>query len=111
VRGSHQRGERAIHLVSAYGSELGVVLWQVSTPEKSNEITAIPELLDALLLKGAIVTIDAVGCQRKIATRIIEAGAHYVLSVKENQPTVLAKVRHALEVTDRFRIATGSPVP
>ncbi|WP_243751420.1 ISAs1 family transposase [Paraburkholderia sp. BL10I2N1] len=73
VRGSHQRGERAIHLVSAYGCGLGVVLGQVRTAEKSNEITAIPGLLDpprelpsgrALMLKGAIVTIDAMGCQQ-----------------------------------------------
>ena len=62
VRGSHQRSERAIHLVSAYGSGLGAVLGQVRTADKSNEITAIPELLDALLLKGAIVTIDPMGC-------------------------------------------------
>jgi len=61
VRGSHQAGQRAIHLVSAYGIGLGVVLGQVRTAEKSNETTAIPELLDALLLKGAIVTIDAWG--------------------------------------------------
>jgi hypothetical protein len=64
VRGSRRCERRAIHLVSAYGSGLGMVLGQVRTAEKSNEITAIPELLDALLLKGAIVTIDAMGCQR-----------------------------------------------
>ncbi|WP_258187900.1 ISAs1 family transposase [Trinickia symbiotica] len=81
VRGSHQRGARAIHLVSAYGAGLGVVLGQVRTAEKSNEITAIPELLDALMLKGAIVTIDAMGCQQSIARKIVEAGADYVLSV------------------------------
>ncbi len=56
-------GERAIHLVSAFGSDLGAMLGEVRTADKSNEIKAIPELLDALLLKGAIVTIDAMGCQ------------------------------------------------
>lgn len=80
VRGSHQRGERAIHLVSAYGSGLGAVLGQVRTADKSNEITAIPELLDALLLKGAIITIDAMGCQQAIARQIVKAGADYVLN-------------------------------
>jgi Transposase DDE domain len=59
VRGSHRTGERAIHLVSAYGCGRGVVLGQLRTADKSNEITAIPELLDALLLKRALVTIDA----------------------------------------------------
>ncbi|MGF6604968.1 putative transposase YbfD/YdcC [Paraburkholderia sp. GAS448] len=102
VRGSHQRGERAIHLVSAYGSGLGVVLGQVRTADKSNEITAIPELLDALQLKGAIVTIDAMGCQRNIAARILDAGADYVLAVKENQPTLLARMRTALQAIDSF---------
>ncbi|WP_243712127.1 ISAs1 family transposase, partial [Burkholderia pyrrocinia] len=71
VRGSHRNGERAIHLVSAFGSGLGVVLGQVRTADKSNEITAIPELLDALLLKGAIVTIDAMGCQQAIARQLV----------------------------------------
>ncbi len=102
VRGSHQRGERAIHLVSAYGSGLGAVLGQVRTADRSNGITAIPELPDALLLRGAIVTIDAMGCQRNIATRIPEAGAHYVLAVKGNLPTLLARMRTALEAVDRF---------
>jgi hypothetical protein len=73
VRGSRQRGERAIHLVSAYGSGLGMALGQVRTAENSNEITAIPELLDALRLKGAIVTIDAMGCQRDIPEGIVQA--------------------------------------
>ncbi|WP_321899964.1 ISAs1 family transposase [Paraburkholderia heleia] len=82
VRGSHRNGQDAIHLVSAYGSGLGMVLGQVRTAEKSNEITAIPELLDALLLKGAIVTIDAMGCQQDIARKIVDGGADYVLSVK-----------------------------
>jgi hypothetical protein len=74
VRGSHGRGQRAIHLVSAYGSGLDVVLGQVRTADKSNEIT------------GAIVTIDAMGCQSAIAARIVKAGADYVLAVKGTSP-------------------------
>ncbi|WP_244137093.1 ISAs1 family transposase, partial [Burkholderia pyrrocinia] len=97
VRGSHRAGQRAIHLVSAYSSGLGMVLGQVRTADKSNEITAIPELLDALMLKGAIVTIDAMGCQGAIARRIVAAGADYVLAVKENQPTLLAHLRQSLD--------------
>ncbi|MDR6504188.1 putative transposase YbfD/YdcC [Burkholderia ambifaria] len=69
VRGSHRNGERAIHLVSAFGSGLGAILGQVRAADKSNEITAMPELLDALLLKGAIVTIDAMGCQQATPDR------------------------------------------
>lgn len=81
-----QRGDqRALHLVSAYGSGLGVVPRQVRKANKSNEITAIPELLDALLLKGAIVTIDAMGCQQRIADKVIQSQLDYVLAVKDNQ--------------------------
>jgi predicted transposase YbfD/YdcC len=101
VRGSHQGDQRAIHLVSAYGSGLGMMLGQVRTADKSNEITAIPELLDALLLKGAIVTIDAMGCQRAIAERIVKAGAHYVLACKGNQGTMLKRVEQAFEAMER----------
>jgi predicted transposase YbfD/YdcC len=105
VRGSHGRGQRAIHLVSAYGSGLGVVLGQVRTADKSNEITAIPELLDALLLKGAIVTIDAMGCQSAIAARIVKAGADYVLAVKGNQPSLLTHIRTTIEAIERVPLA------
>ena len=61
---------------------------QVRTEEKSNEITAIPILLDRLALEGALVTIDAMGCQRDIAEKIVERGADYLLTVKENQPAL-----------------------
>ncbi|MBB5447998.1 putative transposase YbfD/YdcC [Paraburkholderia sp. WSM4177] len=70
---------------------------QVRTAEKDNEITAFPELLDTLLLKGAIVTIDAMGCQRSIAERIVKAGADYVLACKGNQGTMLGRVQTAFE--------------
>ncbi|MGF6605022.1 putative transposase YbfD/YdcC, partial [Paraburkholderia sp. GAS448] len=100
VRGSRQRGERAIHLVAAYGSGLGMALGRVRTAGKSNEITAIPELLDALLLKGAIVTIDAMGCQRDIAERIVKAGADYVLACKGNQGTMPERVQKAFDAME-----------
>jgi len=82
------RAKRAIHLVSAWATTNGVVLGQRKVAAKSNEITAIPELLDLLALKGCIVTMDAMGCQRAIAQKIIEQGADYVLALKGNQPTL-----------------------
>ena len=102
VRGSHQRGERAIHLVSAYGSGLGTVPGQIRTADKSNEITAIPELLDTLLLKGAIVTIDAMGCQQRIAQKIVDGEADYVLAVKGNQGALEGRVHRAFATLERW---------
>jgi predicted transposase YbfD/YdcC len=81
-------GKRAIHMVSAWASENGVVLGQRKVDTKSNEITAIPELLDLLILSGCIGTIDAMGCQRTIAQKIVGHGAGYVLALKGNQPTL-----------------------
>lgn len=81
-------GKQAIHMVSAWASENGVVLGQRKVDTKSNEITAIPALLDLLFLKGCIVTIDAMGCQRAIAEKIVAQGADYVLALKGNQPTL-----------------------
>ncbi len=90
VRRSHNKsaGQRAIHLVSAFASEGEILLGQLKTEEKSNEITAIPELLEAIDIKGATVTIDAMGCQTGIAEKIINGGGHYILAVKNNQPTL-----------------------
>ena len=86
VRGSANGGGRkAIHLVSAFASESGLLLGQLKTAEKSNEITAIPELLSALDVQGAIVTIDAMGCQKAIVEQIVTGGGDYVLAVKSNQ--------------------------
>jgi predicted transposase YbfD/YdcC len=87
-------GKRAIHMVSAWASENGVVLGQRKVDTKSNAITAIPELLDLLALKGCIVTIDAMGCQRTIAQKIVEQEADYVLALKGNQPTLELAVAH-----------------
>ena len=87
LRSSDDRslGKRAIYMVSAWAAENHLVLGQRKVDEKSNEITAIPELLKILALSGCIVTIDAIGTQTNIARTIIEASADYVLSVKENQ--------------------------
>ena len=81
-----------LHLVSAFAAEVGVVLGQTATDAKSNEITAIPELLGVLDIKDCIVTIDAMGTQRAIAKMIRERGAHYVLCVKDNHPTLLDSI-------------------
>jgi predicted transposase YbfD/YdcC len=82
----------AIHLVSAWSSRQKLVLGARAVDEKSNEITAIPELLDLLAIKGAIVTIDAMGCQKKIAEKIIAKGADYVFGLKGNQATLRTDV-------------------
>ena len=88
ARRSHdgKHGLGPLHLVSAWATENGLSLGQVATDEKSNEITAIPELIDRIDVKGAIVTIDAMGCQKQIAQKIIDAQGDYVLAVKDNQP-------------------------
>lgn len=87
LRHSYDKKKRkaAIHMVSAFAAENGVVMGQVKADDKSNEITAIPALLELLDLKGCIVTIDAMGCQEKIAEKIIQKDADYVLPVKGNQ--------------------------
>lgn len=84
---------KGVHIVSALCSSNSLVIGQVKTEEKSNEITAIPELLDLLYLKGCIVTIDAMGCQKKIAEKIVkDCEADYVLNVKGNQPSLLEDI-------------------
>jgi predicted transposase YbfD/YdcC len=95
VRGSHDRGEgkQVIHLVSAWASANRVVLAQVKVDEKSNEITALPDLLRCLALAGCMVTIDAMGCQRAIAQQILDQEGSYVLALKENQRTLHADVQ------------------
>ena len=95
LRRSHdrQRGLKPLHLVSAWATEQGISLGQLATEEKSNEITAIPELLDRLDLENAIVSIDAAGCQKNIANKIIEGGGDYVLALKGNQETLYQAVQ------------------
>jgi predicted transposase YbfD/YdcC len=98
-RGSARRsvGQSPLHLVSAWAVEHHLCLGQVATEAKSNEITAIPELLELLDLKGAVATIDAMGCQKEIAAGIVGQGGDYVLAVKENQPHLYRDIERAFE--------------
>jgi predicted transposase YbfD/YdcC len=82
----HKNGLGPLHLVSAWATDNGLSLGQVATEEKSNEIRVIPELIDRIDVKGATVTIDAMGCQKEIAKKIIASQGDYVLAVKDNQP-------------------------
>jgi predicted transposase YbfD/YdcC len=93
VRKSGNALHKAAHIVTAYSSDLQLVLGQVLTDEKSNEVTAIPELLDTLDIAGGTVTIDAIGTQTAIAEKIIDQGADYILALKENQPTLCEDAR------------------
>jgi predicted transposase YbfD/YdcC len=107
LRHSYDRksGKAAIYRVSAWASENQVVLGQVKTDAKSNEITAIPKLLEILDIKGCIVTIDAAGCQRKIAHKIIDCDADYVLALKGNQGHLHRDVKAYFEyaLTRKFK--------
>lgn len=98
-RHSHNRktGHKALHLVSAFATTSRLVLGQEATEEKSNEITAIPALVERLDLTGALVSIDAMGCNPTIAQSILEAGGDYLLAVKDNQPTLHAEIRSYFE--------------
>ena len=82
----------AIHMVSAWASANNLILGQLATDEKSNEITAIPKLLELLVIKGCVINIDAMGCQKKIAEVIVEKEADYILHVKKNQPTLMNQI-------------------
>jgi predicted transposase YbfD/YdcC len=86
-----------LHLVSAWATQAGLALGQVAVDGKSNEITAIPRLLELLDLHGALVTIDAIGCQKEIARAIVEGGGDYVLTVKGNQERLLADIQTTVE--------------
>jgi predicted transposase YbfD/YdcC len=110
LRRSHDRraGKAALHLVSAWATASGVVLGQVATHAKSNEITAIPVLLKLLALEGAVVTIDAMGCQTAIAAQIVEQGADYVLALKDNHQHLHDRVRLAFLDVDG---AAGTTLP
>ena len=100
VRGAKHKGKKSpIHMVSAWACESNLVLSQVKTEEKSNEITAIPNLLEILDISGNTITIDAMGTQKEIAEKIIENQANYILSVKANQPNLLELIE------DEFRFS------
>jgi predicted transposase YbfD/YdcC len=90
-------GKAALHMVSAWAGEHGLVFGQLAVDEKSNEITALPRLLELLDLKGMTVTIDAIGCQKDIAAKITAKGGEYVLAVKDNQPTLHADVARVFD--------------
>ncbi len=93
--GAPSKGLGPLHLVSAWATENHLALGQVAVDGKSNEITAIPALLELLDLHGALVSIDAMGCQKAIAQKIIDGGGDYVLTVKENQEHLLADIQQA----------------
>lgn len=99
LRRSHDKGigKAAIDMVSAWATANRLVLGQVKVDEKSNEMTAIPQLLEALAIEGCTVTIDALGCQTEIAKKIIERGADYVLALKENQGNLYEDVVRLFE--------------
>lgn len=97
------RGKKALHLISAWASANTLTLGQVKTEEKSNEITAIPKLLELLDLKDCTVTIDAMGCQKEIAQGILEGEADYVLAAKQNQGTLYEDIKDLFEEAE----ATG----
>jgi predicted transposase YbfD/YdcC len=96
LRGSANSELGALHLVSAWATKAQVSLGSVAVEGKSNEITAIPQLLQLLDLQGALVTIDAIGCQKKIARKIVEGGGDYVLVVKGNQDKLLADIQKTI---------------
>jgi predicted transposase YbfD/YdcC len=102
LRGSHHRNAelKPLHLVSAWATNCGLSLGQVAVDDKSNEITAIPKLLEMLELAGAIVTIDAMGCQKEIAKKISDKGGDFVLAVKDNQPTLRAAIEASFVKAD-----------
>jgi len=95
--GNEGAGLRMLHSVSAWATEQHLLLGQVMTEEKSNEITAIPKLLQLLDLHGALVTIDAIGCQKELAQQIVEGHGDYVLTVKANQPKLLEDIQATVE--------------
>ena len=103
MRGSRNQGcKTATHIVSAWAEKNELILGQIKVEEKSNEITAIPKLLDTLLLEGCVITIDAMGCQKNIARKIVTKKADYILSAKENQKDLYE------DIQDSFRILTTS---
>jgi|GraSoiStandDraft_4_1057263.scaffolds.fasta_scaffold189774_1 predicted transposase YbfD/YdcC len=116
ARRTHDRrsGLKALHTLSAYATNARLTLAQLSVPEKTNEITAIPDLLDLLAeagqLKGALVTIDAMGCQVEIADRIVAHKADYVLTLKGNQPSLEAEVAAYFRTAPAEEIVTTTTV-
>ena len=105
LKGSRKAGSKGlVHMVSAWANANNLVLAQRKVDDKSNEITAIPKLLEALELSGTVVTIDAMGCQRTIAARIVDKKADYILAVKDNQQLLLEDIK------DSFRMLAADSV-
>jgi len=108
IRGAKTHGKKSpIHLVSAWASENNMVLGQVKTNEKSNEITAIPKLLEILAIEESIITIDAMGCQTDIASKIIDKQADYILAVKQNQKQLYEDIQDAFRFSKAVQTATS----
>lgn len=111
--GDSTSGKKPLHMVHALLCEAGLVLGQVATEEKSNEIVAIPALLDMLDLRGALVSIDAMGTQVKIAQKIVDGGGDYLLALKGNQTSLHTQVEEAFAeaLDDRSRTVDETPPP
>jgi len=105
-RRSHNRktGQKPLHLVSAFATNSRLVLGQEAVDEKSNEITAIPALVKRLDLEGALVSIDAMGCNPNIAQSILDAKADYLLAVKDNQPTLHAEIKSYFQTAPSLEV-------
>ena len=101
VRRSHNGSTRMTHLVSAWHQARGLVLGQVKTAAKSNETTAIPELLDALQVQGAVIIIDAVGCQHAVVDAIMAKQADYIIAVENNQPSLAQAIEKLFDANAR----------
>ena len=107
LRGAKANGKKSpVHMVSAWADKSNLVLGQIRVNEKSNEITAIPELLDTLLIEGNIITIDAMGTQTNIADKIIKNGADYILAVKGNQETLLEEIKDEFKFSKSIETET-----
>ena len=100
IRGSRKNNLGALHIVSAWSTENGIALGQIATEEKSNEITAIPELLDQIDVSNCVITIDAIATQKKIVAKIIKENADYVIAVKGNQKNLFEAVQSLFEIAD-----------
>jgi predicted transposase YbfD/YdcC len=107
LRGSASGSLRALHLVSAWATAANLTLGHVAVDKKANEITAIPELLALLDLKGALVTIDAIGCQKAIAQKIVAGGGDYVLVVKANQDRLLTDIQQTIAAAQEGELPAG----
>lgn len=96
-RGVSKEKKSSLHILNAWSSENGLVLGQLAIPEKSNEVIAMPQLIDILDLKGCIVTADAMNCQKAITAKVIDSEANYVFALKENHPLMYAEVQSYMD--------------